>query len=323
MENRVSKWLINSVLSLNIILTLIWLVKGKYKTDLNSSFCSIVALLLFNWLMPKWNPSIYHTYKLSRCSRFFYFDSFTLVFVTKIILSLFLKVFLDILDPSSEFTELSTVTSAAQFVINLGTSIPIFFATKIMYKRTFGGFIPYIPSVKEIEKLEILMKPELLQSQQLLKLSYHLLKFMQENRKYLFEDEIKAKPQDVIPSFENKDQHGTNKTGSSLSHSFCQHPFSRLRFFSIPSHVSTSTTKEISIPSLPLGSLQCQNCQQNLLTVDTLFTKRDHRYTHRRFDISFELRAADAVIRGSEIARQFQFDLPQVLSLIESTKFSF
>ena len=231
-QHRGSRWVANLTGLIGVVLAL-RKVSWQYSTVISGSFTLIGTILAYNWLMPRWSPSNYSTYKLPYHLRLFYLDSFTPIFIFKIGVFLFLKV---LLDPSNKYTDFNHPTPVAVFVSNIVSIGTPFVVSKTLYKKVFGKFSPYCPSLQAIEKLAILTKPELLTQQTQpaedsrvpsLKLSYHLLKFMQENQQQLFEDEVKSKPQDVISSIEEKNQHNTDK----LNHPFCQHPYSGLRLF--------------------------------------------------------------------------------------------
>jgi hypothetical protein len=59
------------------------------------------------------------------------------------------------------------------------------------------------------------------------------------------------------------------------------------------------------------------------LILETFFNDEDKAYTSKRFNIDFELKAVDAVLRGAGVVQQFPFSLPETLSLVNGVKFSF
>ena len=184
----------------------------------------------------------------------------------------------------------------------------------------------------------VLVKPEQLIQQvkgttdtdQPLKLSYHLLQFMKKNSEALFANEAKSPASVMVESqpghYEEKlkEEKYINVDSQPNNRSTCVHPLSRPGFFTISQNSLPIELKSDSLSSSPLAHLHCQSCRQNLFSVHTSFGKKDREYTDKRFDISFELRAADAAIRGFGVARQFEFNLPEALNLVKGVKsFSF
>ena len=93
----------------------------------------------------------------------------------------------------------------------------------------------------------------------------------------------------------------------------CLHPLQRLSLFAIPYNSPVANR----LSSFPLATLHCQECKEDVRSVHTDFSPDDQRYTDECFDVSFEMRAADATLRGNALALQFQFGLPTGLSLTE------
>ena len=333
-QHTIAKWIINLTL---LIIPVLNLTTGSlwkhYNTNIFAVIGAISSLIAINWLLslPKWN-SIYDINRPPRFLRFLYFDSFTLVFAFRITSFLFNKT---LFNASNQYRGFDGLNSSDIFCVTFGQAIPYLFLIKAAYKRAFGGLLPYVPSSRDIVKLAALIKSEQLMQQiksttntiQLLELNYHLLQFMKKNSKAIFEDETKslafAMSDDQATHYEEQKANMSDPLNSPLA---CLHPLSRLRFFSIPQNSLSGEPKSRNeaLPSLPLADLKCQDCQQKFFSVHTGFSKKDRKYTDKRFDISFELRAADAAIRGFGVAHQFQFTLPETLNLVKGVKnFSF
>ena len=333
-QHIIAKLLINLTL---LIIPILHLTTGSlwkhYSTNIVAFIGAISSLIAINWLLPlpKWN-SIYNINKPPRFLRFLYLDSFTLVFAYRITGFLFNKT---LFNASNQYRGFDGLNSADIFCVTMGHIIPYLFLIKAAYKRAFGGLSPYVPSSEDIVKLTILVKSEQLMQQiksttntiQLLELNYHLLQFMKKNSQAIFEDEMKSLASTMSDGQVTHCKEQKANMSDPLNRPLaCLHPLSRLRFFSIPQNSLSGEPKNRNevLSSLPLADLKCQDCQQKFFSIRTGFSKKDREFTDKRFDISFELRAADASIRGFGVAHQFQFTLPETLNLVKGVKnFSF
>ena len=311
---------------INLFLTIAILIYGFLEINSTTSgkillsflvFCIINSMLSFNYWIPRHMPSIYHLQPLSNRLRFFYLNSFSLSFLTKVYILIYYSIWRpfwykhDFSDPQNQsFNSANSYGLIALLFVNI-------FTVKVAHKRFFGGYIPYVPRIQQINQLKVLQNPEKLKDHltagnQTIRLSYHLFKFMQEN----YQNSTR-----VVPTSDN----GVNSQppepaflreakGDGSQH--CRHPWSpRLQWQAVPVVQPFSAPDPQGLPSTAIATLHCGDCKENILTCELGFDEEDRAYTRQRFDIIFELRVADAAVRGSTVASQFAMGLPQGLSL--------
>ena len=284
--------------------------------DTFSMFYIFNIFLSLNYLFPRFMPSVYRLQPLSNRLRFFYLDSFTLSFLTKVMVLLSYSALRTIWSHHGSFLDSKSLNSA-QFYVSALFFLPDLFAIKAGFKRFFGGFIPYVPRSKQIDQLKVLQAPEKLKDHitagnQTIRLSYHLFKFMQENCQNSItivptsDNNANSQPPEPIFLREAKSDDSQR----------CRHPWSsRMQWQAVPVVQPFSAPDPQALPSTAIATLHCGECQENILTCELGFDEEDRTYTRQRFNINFEFRLADAAIRGGTVASQFALGLPQGLSL--------
>ena len=285
---------------------------------------SIIVFYLINsqlalyYLLPYFIPSIYRLQPLSKLARFFYLNSFSLAFLTKIFFILFRSVFLPLWykqDYSYRVTQ-QNGHSTTLYIWTLAF-FPLIFNIKAGHKGFIGGYLPYVPRTSQIDQLKILddaekLKNHITAGNQTIRLSYHLLKFMRANCqiptpiKSVNDNASNNQPSEI--SFLREEKSDT------LQH--CRHPWSpRLQWQAVSVVQPFSAPDPQALPTTTVATLHCEECQENILTCELGFDEEDRAYTQQRFNINFELRINDAAVRGGTVAGQFAMGLPQGLSL--------
>ena len=281
---------------------------------------AVMSLLLMTvisyFIVPKYKPSVYKIQKISWLSSSFYSDSFSLVYMVKVIMFINLQ---NVYDAQGNFLVLQkTKSSDVTFSINFGYVMYIIVAMKAVCKLYHGGYIPYFPSDQEIKKLLFLVQPEQITpycrnvmdcKNQPIGLNYHLLQFMKHNLRlttdHKIDSTIHSEPIERERNIENP----------------CPHPLQGLNLFSIFNPVPVDiVNQKNNVYSFPLATVRCQDCSQDIMQLNSEFDERSQQYTKTCFDYSLYSSSGDAIIRGNAIARQFTFGLPSGLSLTEGVK---
>ena len=315
------KILSNSVVILYILDTIIEMTTTKTKiVPAIIAFYFINSLLAYSYLLPYFAPSIYRLQSLSKLARFFYINSFSMGFLTKIFFILFRSVYFPLWykqDYSYKVTQQNG--HSATLYIWILAFFPIILSLKVGYKGVFGGYLPYVPRASQIDQLKVLDDAEKLRGHitaghQTIRLSYHLLKFIRENCQMpapiaLVNDNasnIQLKEASFLREEKGDDPQR------------CRHSWSpRLQWQAVPVVHPFSASDPQALPTTAIAILRCGACQENILTCELGFDEEDLAYNRQRFDADFEYRAQDAAIRGSTVASQFAMGLPQGLSLSE------
>ena len=337
-KNRILKGLIDFAgLSVSISSVIFAITSDSSYVILSDAMLAIataIILMGYRWALPKWSPSVYRLENLSNISRFFYLDSITLSFMWKAATFIFLntlsaktgRFFL----PSSPSSSSSIFSEAYSLIF-----IVLFFI-KFGYKKLVGGYVPYVPLAEEIERLALLKDSQTYARSQdakkgevpVIALNYHLLRFMQENLPH--SGVVESKPSVALP-VSNPVKMAIVEEDSSLAEekmaekTACPHPLFSLGLFAVPhSPQVTPANDSKELPTSPLASVKCRQCQQDVLSVQTSFHAKDRLFTERRFNTGFDAQVADSTIRGLAVAGQFQLNLPDTLKLAKSaTRFYF
>ncbi len=282
-----------------------------YPINISLAVGAVLLPIIVDWVLPKYSPSIYDSHEISPLSRFFYLDSFSQTYITKVIVFICLQ---NSYDAQGHFLILQKNRPASViFSANLQCLMFWFFSIKIGYKKFHGGYAPYFPSDREIMKLALIAQPEQPHPHQdnliitplkpSIILNYHLLQFMKKN---------------MPRNTENTENHLISQ--EPLEHKSdepCRHPLEHLSLFAIPRHSATQV-KELSV--IPLADVRCLNCQKDFMQINTEFSERSRKFMERCFDITLETTFGNAVVRGNAIAHQFAFGLPPGLSLTTGVK---
>lgn len=290
----------------------------NYQINTTAIACALILPIIVDFLLPKYSPSIYNIDEMSRPSRLFYLDSFSLMYLIKVAAFIGLQGTYD--DHGNLLTLQKVKPPVAIFSANLVYIAVCVFASQLGYRKYHGGYVPYFPSDEEIRKLSLLAQPKELKQHyskdtiehknQPISLNYHLLQFMKDNMK------IKLAAEDKVSS-SNDPEHVEEK---SSAENFCPHFLQRLSLFAIPKPLSISSNQNGELSSFPVATFHCQDCKEDFAQIDVEFSIRSKRYTEKRFDVNFYTTFADAVVRGNAVARQFTFGLPAGLSLIDGVK---
>ncbi|MBS0351062.1 MAG: hypothetical protein JSR33_07745 [Proteobacteria bacterium] len=276
------------------------------------------------YLLPRYLPSTYRLIPLSLFKQFFYQNSVSLVFLFKIALTLLSKARL------FNITNNDAYPNSQLFNVTLYSLVLGFTGMKMWCRREWG-YQSYVPSVKDIKQFAAALKPEALEQrlksgELRLSCNYHLLKFMQENPPTLSRARSLSGNQPENKTLLNellRDQ--DNKLSSSQSERIAEVNLSPAKDNSalwLP-QLLWQPLQRVNQPqvvegklSVPVAVLCEENSAEAKLTLEADFNNaHDQSYTHKRLDISFELRAFDAAIRGPVVVGQFAFGLPKGLSL--------
>ncbi len=280
---------------------------------------AVMSLLLLpvmtSFVLPKYAPSIYKIHQLSWLPHFLYSDSFSAIYMVKVMMFVNLQYIYGV--HGNFLLSQKTTSPDTIFSMNFSYLLYAIFSMKAGYILSQGGYIPYFPSHQEIKKLMLLTQPEKIKlhlknvsdyKNQPIALNYHLLQFMKHNLKFTTEHKI-----DTTNNTEQKERK-TNLENP------CPHPLSQLNLFSVVHHLPTHANHNNEIRSLPLATVHCEDCAQEVIQINSEWDQRSQRYIKTRFDVSLYSRSADAIIRGNALARQFTFGLPAGLGLAEGVK---
>lgn len=134
-----------------------------------------VMLFVFNKVLPYFRPSVYSPRRLSRLQRFFYFESFDLIFLAKVALTM---------GGNKQFlgnkAEISNVALFDIIVVLASLSL-------VAYTHFESAPIPFVPTEEDLQHItEFLEWTELekhlkINPQDIVELSYHLVRFVREN----------------------------------------------------------------------------------------------------------------------------------------------
>ncbi len=286
----------------------------KYSITIGLIISYLLLPIINDLALPKYYPSIYKDQEIFSVLKFFYLESFSYLYVGKILAFLGVQ---GIYDSNGNFLLLQSIISPGA-ILSINLEYLAFLMASIKAgKKFYGGYIPYFPSKQEIAQLAFITELEKMKpffkdvadyKSHVISLNYHLLQFMKENMRSTIHDKA-----DTLNNSESADL-------KTIDINPCLHPLKALSLFSIPNRLPANTDNKMVQISIPLASVQCRHCSQDIMQINSDFNQRSQKYTESRFDISFITSATDAVIRGNALARQFTFGLPAGLSLAEGVK---
>jgi len=302
------------LINIALILILLQHYSGRIvinpQTDISSDISTWITIILINWILPTYSTpsiydtSIYSTRLHSRYSRFLarllYGRSFTQIFIFRIATSFLLTPLFDY--NNFIYRGFSSVRLLGEvMLLNLGQFITGMITIKIIHKGLWGGFLRYYPSAAELQKLRDTiqrLKAEAKSNNCKLERSRKLDKL---------DIGIAEKQRGKRSSFGSCLRQLASASGFSSCTSFCK---------------CCRNCCNSSNPGFEAHSTSIEYQGKNIEVV-ICHNDYDQKFTKRRFDVSFELRAADAAIRGFAVARQFPFPLPEMLGFVKGlTDFS-
>lgn len=303
-----------------------------YQINISTILVAILTVVLVRVILPRLVPSSYSRTPIGFIYRFVFVGSFSLTFFMKLILSLSLKYLYDI-NGRFLISDHDNFSTPLIFSANL-VSVVWLAGINIYFKNARGGYLLYIPVPADIQRLGFMLSHPA-QGKDPVILNYHMLRFIQENfhsssptlhGSTEISNSIEMSPVNSLPepSVESEPSSlSLNEKpppeGKAEGSSPCKHPSSLVVLRPLTRSPNEGKT-------IPLAELCCQGCASHskIGEIHTEFTEMDRKYTEDKFDVTYEARAADAVVRGGAVARQFVFGLPKGLSLSPDARgFSF